>query len=654
MRLEHWMLLALPVSIYSLVFFSLFIQHQYFLHHEKQTNKVVRELLKKERVIKVKNVRDVPNRIIEGSIHVNKGTKRVPCDIPCYWRGPNANIHIDELDITMSMSMESEGYYQHLQLKNRNTKHALATTRLTSDVPMPYYNWPWTRYINKEPKGSDIWSSNYIQTPHQAFDMVKKSAVFIARNCASKSNREHVVKVLMNYIPVDSPSTCLNNMYMNDTSNKGKMMKSYALYFAFENTIVDDYITEKLWWTFSAGVLPVYLGAPNINEHVPKHSIINVNDFPSLEALGMHLKMVLQNETLYNSYHKWRYQQLPHFFVKKYNFTHVHSQCRVCRWAYAKKYNYGWDHEQQEVIFTSRETNKKANGKIRMVTNNERKRQQNTCEMPKLPSRVTIKKRTVPRNIVQVSQFSHESDMLRMKIKNTMKFTDEYIIIEGDRSFSLEPKDFYLDEIIDELRELVTITRLKINIKSVNKYTWDVQKEMRLSSKSLKSYFPHLDQDSIIVSTDLDEIIKPNILCLIKHYDFTPMPTGVRWRRFVYGFFNEEGLHTNKWGSFGTVDYTPQRIRWGKKKPDEWFFQDGGWHCSWCMTVNDIILKLKHSPYVDLPRIADTPKFMKKDVICNLIKTGRWFFDKNKKKKRLALSKNIPHDAPQYMLQPTC
>ena len=127
------------------------------------------------------------------------------------------------------------------------------------------------------------------------------------------------------------------------------MMRKYAMYFAFENSRVDDYVTEKLWNTFKAGVLPVYFGAPNIREHVPERSIVHVDDFESEDALALHLKEILANETLYESYHAWRYKPLPKWFVRKYNFTHVHSECRTCRWAAAKLQGLPWDHEQQQV-----------------------------------------------------------------------------------------------------------------------------------------------------------------------------------------------------------------------------------------------------------------------------------------------------------------
>ena len=35
---------------------------------------------------------------------------------------------------------------------------------------------------------------------------------------------------------------------------------------AFENSVCNDYVTEKIYDVFAAGVVPIYLGAPNIDE----------------------------------------------------------------------------------------------------------------------------------------------------------------------------------------------------------------------------------------------------------------------------------------------------------------------------------------------------------------------------------------------------
>ncbi len=334
-----------------------FVARDYYVKHVK--GKSLRESVVNTESTSVKVVSPGPVKVSENlkPIHISNGNRKVKCDVPCYWPkisgGIIKSLTIDELGIQLIMSMEGEINHPSLRLSTKSSKRIFATTRFDSEIPMPYYDWPWTMYLHPKPTGLDIWSKNGIQTPHVPWESVSKAGVFIARNCKSKSGREKLVEELMTLLPVKSVSSCLNNLRLPpaELADKRKLMRQYAFYFAFENEITQDYISEKLWSTFGAGVLPVYFGAPNIKDHVPEHSIVNVADYDSRADLANHLKDILENKDLYDSYHEWRYKPLPDFFVRKYNFTHVHSECRTCRWASAKLNGLKWDAEQQAVSY---------------------------------------------------------------------------------------------------------------------------------------------------------------------------------------------------------------------------------------------------------------------------------------------------------------
>jgi hypothetical protein len=132
---------------------------------------------------------------------------------------------------------------------------------------------------------------------------------------------------------------------------KSEIMQKYLFHLAFENQHTDDYITEKLWLTLESGTVPVYFGAPNIKEHgLPINSMIHVSDYASIDELAEHLTKVANNETLYNSYQSWRKQPLPKAFLEKYLPVYPGgNDCRLCRWAHARKYGLGWDHQTQTL-----------------------------------------------------------------------------------------------------------------------------------------------------------------------------------------------------------------------------------------------------------------------------------------------------------------
>lgn len=212
-----------------------------------------------------------------------------------------------------------------------------ATTSFKSEVPLPYFSW----------------AEYSIQKPAVDFDSSIKGASFIASNCASRNGREGVVTELMKKLRVDALGGCLNNGASlpegSDQANKESMMNKYLLHFSFENSNEEDYITEKLWGAFTSGTLPVYMGAPNVQDHVPEHSIISWHDFSSTQALGDYLQRVIANKTLYESYHEWRGKPLSEKFHRRYDMTHTHSVCRGCKFVYAKTRGWGWDSERQEM-----------------------------------------------------------------------------------------------------------------------------------------------------------------------------------------------------------------------------------------------------------------------------------------------------------------
>ena len=264
------------------------------------------------------------------------------CDIPCQVVGEaSASGDIKRIDGTrwkFVHSMESSGYYDVLKvdpMAHKKDKY-YSTVSFNSEIPLPYYSY----------------AEYQIQQPGIDFDNAIKGASFIARNCGSNNNRESVVTNLTSIMRVDSLSSCLQNAnppHNMTMENKGAVQREFLFHLAFENTCEDDYITEKLWGTLESGTLPVYYGAPNVKDHVPPNSIISWHDFNNTQKLGEYLLKVAANKTLYDSYHLWRTQPLPQSFHNKYDFTHTHSSCRLCRWAHAKKYGFGWNHTTQSI-----------------------------------------------------------------------------------------------------------------------------------------------------------------------------------------------------------------------------------------------------------------------------------------------------------------
>jgi len=70
----------------------------------------------------------------------------------------------------------------------------------------------------------------------------------------------------------------------------------YTFSLVFENCALPSHISEKIFDCFYAGAIPVYLGAPDIEEYIPKNCFIHTRDFKNYEALRRFLKSLAPAE----------------------------------------------------------------------------------------------------------------------------------------------------------------------------------------------------------------------------------------------------------------------------------------------------------------------------------------------------------------------
>jgi hypothetical protein len=139
-------------------------------------------------------------------------------------------------------------------------------------------------------------------------------------------------------IVVEARGLCMNNApLVPREESKASAMKDYLFCATMENSVVPDYVSEKLWDGMSAGCLPIYYGAPNIQEQLPSRN--SVVDYVALggtpEALAAELRRLAGDRAAYEAKMAWRtapiaslgdgYQML----VRETRAEH--SQCRLCK-----------------------------------------------------------------------------------------------------------------------------------------------------------------------------------------------------------------------------------------------------------------------------------------------------------------------------------
>ena len=74
-------------------------------------------------------------------------------------------------------------------------------------------------------------------------------------------------------------------------------MKNYKFAICYENCQnVKGYITEKIFDCFASGTIPIYWGASNVTDYIPKDCFIDRRDFGSLDELYTFLKRMGKEE----------------------------------------------------------------------------------------------------------------------------------------------------------------------------------------------------------------------------------------------------------------------------------------------------------------------------------------------------------------------
>jgi len=193
----------------------------------------------------------------------------------------------------------------------------------------------------------------------------EKFAIFISNNChiGGAWKRTAYVRELMRYLPIDSFGSCLNNR--NDQENiEGELWRGadfgdsdrgggnskdaarhgdtirrqielashYKFFLAFENHNASDFVSEKLSVAFRAGTLPIYMGAPNIDEWLPgEESIVRVDRFSGPKALAEYLLNLDRDPNAYARYFRWKRFGLTESFQKRLERCALYnSDCRLC------------------------------------------------------------------------------------------------------------------------------------------------------------------------------------------------------------------------------------------------------------------------------------------------------------------------------------
>ena len=103
--------------------------------------------------------------------------------------------------------------------------------------------------------------------------------------------------------------------------------KDYKFYLSLENSLCQEYVTEKFFNAMDSGMIPVVNGGLSKEDYrsiAPPHSYIHVDDYDTPKDLVEELVAIAKNDTLYQSYFWWK----DHFTLSQE--VERESQCMLC------------------------------------------------------------------------------------------------------------------------------------------------------------------------------------------------------------------------------------------------------------------------------------------------------------------------------------
>jgi len=163
-----------------------------------------------------------------------------------------------------------------------------------------------------------------------------KDIAWLVSHCDTESRREDYVqalKKLNSTLKIDTYGECGSlelpkpedhSSYLDSYKT---IAKDYKFYLSLENSLCQEYVTEKFFNAMDSGMIPVVNGGLSKEDYrsiAPPHSYIHVDDYDTPKDLMEELVAIAKNDTLYQSYFWWK----DHFALSQE--VERESQCMLC------------------------------------------------------------------------------------------------------------------------------------------------------------------------------------------------------------------------------------------------------------------------------------------------------------------------------------
>jgi len=146
-----------------------------------------------------------------------------------------------------------------------------------------------------------------------ALSKKSKTVAWMVSHCDTYGHREDYVRQLQEHIQVDVYGKCGNlscprneEHWLSNPECYDMIEQKYKFYLSFENSICNDYVTEKFFLVLQKDVVPIVFGGADYQSIAPNHSYIDALAFSSPTELAEYLHLLDKNDELYLDYLEWK------------------------------------------------------------------------------------------------------------------------------------------------------------------------------------------------------------------------------------------------------------------------------------------------------------------------------------------------------------
>jgi hypothetical protein len=288
---------------------------------------------------------------LAGQVHPDR-IDDVECDVPCQFEKglPSEPSETSAVDLYVAgtewkvRQTQQDPYYVS-EAKVERTAYRkdeyYSTTSWQSSIPLSFYNFEEYSLRNR---------------PAIDFDAARPKATYLVDGDCQGGRRHKWYAAVNAAMDTESYGRCHRNADLADgesldtAEGRIELMRKNRIVLVLEAGSDKDHITAAVWEALLSGAVPAVVGSSNAGRRLPPRAAIYGSDFNNWDKFAAFVKQVSEDKSLWESFHAWRSdEQALAAFEKQFEFTRTSPQCRLCRWAYAKKYGLGWDHRLQRV-----------------------------------------------------------------------------------------------------------------------------------------------------------------------------------------------------------------------------------------------------------------------------------------------------------------